>query len=48
MAQASFIAAWAMLFFKLVGVIACAVVLLGLFWAIRTRRTPPNKDDDIG
>ena len=43
MAQASLIAAWVMLLFKVVGGMACAVVLLGLILAFIARRSPPKK-----
>lgn len=37
MAQASVIAAWVMLLFKAAGLVACAIVMLCVYWAIRSR-----------
>ena len=48
MAQASVIAAWVTLFLKAAAVMACAVALLCLFWAIRSRSSSQKKDDDLG
>lgn len=48
MGQASVIAAWIMLLFKAAGLVACAIVMLCVFWAIRSRSSSQKKDDDLG
>lgn len=48
MAQASAIAAWVMLLFKAAGLVACTIVVLCVFWAIRSRSSSQKKDDDLG
>lgn len=47
MAQASAIAAWLMLILKVaVGLIAFSIVMLCLFWVIRSRKLSKKKNAD--
>lgn len=48
MAQASVIAAWIIMLFEAVAVIACTIVVLCLFWTILSHRASQKKNDDLG
>lgn len=48
MVQASLVTAWVMLFLKAATLVAGAILVIWVVWAIRSRRSPRKQNDDRG